>query len=374
MKYIVWGCGKYGMWVQKKIEECTEAKSVVAFADNNLSKVGHSIEGIPVISIWKLLKDYNSCRVLIPGSYGEASIREISMQLLERMDKNQIYIVPFNVLKSEKVHFLEDLLCPLENWTQIDNLGIKLANHCNLNCIRCNNFSNISEENYYMIDELNNDLKQLKSLISNICNIKLIGGEPLLNSNLTDCIKCVKKYYPHSKVIIVTNGLLIKNLTKEQISCIRDNNVKIAMTLYPILKTKIDEIAIFLKNNEIEFSVYRSGDYFIPILNEEGKYHADDIKLQNNKNKCVSFFKGDICRCTAGLNITAYNKKYNKSYPTDGIYNIYEDGMNGEKLMKALDEPFELCRYCNGCFNINEKQFGKIWSLGKAHADDWLEE
>lgn len=373
MNYVVWGCGKIGKWSKEKIELLNNAnEKVVAYADNDLSKIGMEHDGIPVISVWKLKRDFKDCTVCIPTAYGEKVVRKIFTMLEDTFLEGQIKVIPYNTTKKEGIEW-EELLCPLESWHQFDTLDLMLAKHCNLRCVRCNAFSNIAEEAFYLPERLEKDLKRLSIMVPNIKVIKLIGGEPLLNPDLTECIKISKKYYPYARVSIVTNGLLIRKLDAEKIKTIKENDVGISMTLYPALHNSIDDIVDCLREQGIRFNIFRSGDYFVPILNETGKYNPNDIKKQEDKVKCIVMFNGKISRCAPGLNIDVYNKKYGKNFPADGIYNIHDDEMNGERLVKHLDDSFELCRFCNGCYNLNELQYGEPWGINSAKWDDWLE-
>lgn len=374
MKYIIWGCGVRGVWTKQQLEVVGKDVEVVAFADNSLGKIGRKVENIPVISIWRLKKEYVDCGVVIPSTYGEKAVREIVGQLLDIVEEENIYIVPCSIIQagnSAAIESINEILVSFKEWTQIDYLGIKLVNHCNLNCIRCNNFSNISPEDGYLAKELEKDMERLHALIPNVLNVKLIGGEPLLNGEIEECIYAVKRYYPYSRYYIVTNGLLLKSLGKDVLNCFKENKVTVYMTLYPALQNSVDEIAAILLENEVPFNIYRSGEYFIPILNEEGGYNPEYIKNQP-VDKCVSFYKGNICRCPAGLNIDVYNKKFHKSFPVSGITNIYQENLTGQELMEILEKPLELCRYCKECYALNEKDYGKKWELGEAKWDDWI--
>ena len=370
MKYIIWGCGKTGIWIKDCLSK--NGDDVIAFSDSDFSKIGGVVSECKVISPYMLMEKFHDCNLVIPGIFGENAIKGI-VGRLGRIPVEQVFIVPINE-SSKRIDNKKSIkLIRYLDWAQIDNLGIKLAQHCNLNCIRCNNFSNIMDEGFYELNEINRDLKKLRQLMPNILNIKLIGGEPLLNPDLGEIIYSVKEIYPESSVFIVSNGLLVDRISEDVFEAIRNCNVTILITIYPVLYKKVDTIVEILRCNEVKFSMYRNGEYFIPILNRQGKYNSDYPKKQINKVKCVSFFKGNISRCTVALDVEKYNEQFGECFPKGEYRNIYDKNLTSTELMRFLDDTMELCKYCNGCYDeLNELVYGKQWRIGRASADDWI--
>ena len=67
------------------------------------------------------------------------------------------------------------------------SVTVHLCDHCNLNCIGCNNFSPLSEESFADIEVFERDLCRLSELSQGYAyRIQLAGGEPLLNPRAID--------------------------------------------------------------------------------------------------------------------------------------------------------------------------------------------
>jgi MoaA/NifB/PqqE/SkfB family radical SAM enzyme len=65
--------------------------------------------------------------------------------------------------------------------------GVGLAEHCNLNCAGCGNYSPLAKEKFYDIDVFRNDCRRISELTGRkIDSIGFAGGEPLLHPQITD--------------------------------------------------------------------------------------------------------------------------------------------------------------------------------------------
>lgn len=65
---------------------------------------------------------------------------------------------------------------------ELMQIEFHLADHCNLNCKGCTHFSNLVKEPVLAdYEQFRQDLRRLSGLFSNIYEIFLLGGEPLLN-------------------------------------------------------------------------------------------------------------------------------------------------------------------------------------------------
>ena len=95
----------------------------------------------------------------------------------------------------------------------VESLEIHVSNHCNLSCRGCSNISPLekkeflNEENMYLV------LKKLSSVLH--CKvIRLLGGEPTLNSNLENIVSKIKEIGISDEISIPTNGILISKLSE----------------------------------------------------------------------------------------------------------------------------------------------------------------
>ena len=59
-----------------------------------------------------------------------------------------------------------------------------------------------------------------------------MGGEPLLHSQLTEIIKVSRLYLKEARIELVTNGILLKNCSKERKDSINENNIFVCISNY----------------------------------------------------------------------------------------------------------------------------------------------
>jgi sulfatase maturation enzyme AslB (radical SAM superfamily) len=96
--------------------------------------------------------------------------------------------------------------------TRIEPVALNLTHLCNLHCKHCNqvvgksNYKFLTKEQYQIIAK---GLRKVK-----FKSLGLTGGEPLLHPDLSWIIKNIKTDFPKKDLTIVTNGLLLKKLTK----------------------------------------------------------------------------------------------------------------------------------------------------------------
>ncbi len=131
---------------------------------------------------------------------------------------------------------------------KIDYLRISLTDRCNLRCFYCMPEEGIKlfnrkeiltlEEIEYLVYFFNKKFK--------INKIRFTGGEPLLRKGFEDLIKNIRKKFHELDLNITTNGILLK----EKAKFLKDNNVRVNVSLDTLKEEKFKKIAGFysLKN------------------------------------------------------------------------------------------------------------------------------
>lgn len=93
--------------------------------------------------------------------------------------------------------------CYLGNQCKL--LYIEVTDKCNLNCIHCYAEIERKGQSFLSVEQFNNIILQVST--GHPCDIRLTGGEPFLNKNITDFIDVIHtKIKPSMKHSIVTNG------------------------------------------------------------------------------------------------------------------------------------------------------------------------
>ena len=78
-----------------------------------------------------------------------------------------------------------------------------------------------------------------------------MGGEPLLHPQVNDFMRITREAYPHSKIFIVTNGLLLLKMPNDFWETLRQYRIRIHWSKYPPFKDKFSEIEQRIKEARI---------------------------------------------------------------------------------------------------------------------------
>jgi wyosine [tRNA(Phe)-imidazoG37] synthetase (radical SAM superfamily) len=185
---------------------------------------------------------------------------------------------------------------------------VHLADHCNLNCKGCDNFSPIAPKCFLDKETFEKDCARLAVLTSGkLEDIALIGGEPLLHPEITEIIKIARKYFSETKIEIVTNGLLLPKMPPDFWNCCKEQRIKITITKYPV---KIDLAAIkeTAKSASVHLEILYENDgrsfYFKP-LNINGNCSVkNSFRSCWYANRCIILRNGKlICAAAAYIDI-----------------------------------------------------------------------
>jgi hypothetical protein len=305
--------------------------------------------------------------------WGENAISYFEMK--KRYEKNQIdkIIIQGAYLKVEqRIHLYEKLVelgiekedilferieiydhkvdCPfafIDDLCYLDYLEFHTNDHCNLKCNNCNNFSNlIKGEVWADYDLFVKDLNRMKELVRHINVIRVLGGEPLLNEDTYKFLLKTREVYPYSQIRLVTNGILIPNMSEKLISSIKECNVIVEITAYPPMFSCLDERINWLKEKGIQCELgWLATSFHKPIIE---RYSFNRTKL--DCMACVNLREGRLAMCPMIQYIHIYNEANGTHFDEkEGILNIYEENMNYKELYHRLMRPVDLCNYC-GCY------------------------
>lgn len=288
-------------------------------------------------------------------------IRDFIRELHNKISKNEIEIENLNNRISgeieninkrilEYVNFQLDRITPKAN---INFVEIHLSEHCNLNCQCCSHFSQLAEEEFLDIEIFEKDIKRLSELSNGEINkIHLLGGEPLLNPNCERFFEITRKYFKKTKIKLVTNGILLLKQNNSFWKSMKENNITLAPTKYPI-KIDWDKIKEICKNMDIKLSFYNNENIektsFKNPLNLEGKENPEwnfrNCWLSNN---CLFLDKGKLYTCTVPPVIRHFNKFYNKNIPVSANdYIDIHEAKNYQEILQFLAKPIPFCKYCD---------------------------
>lgn len=235
---------------------------------------------------------------------------------------------------------------------KIENIGVNwlpllvmhAANHCNLNCKYCSNFSPLFKNEFPDYEQNMKDLEKIKELLGGVLEFNLIGGEPLLNPHIIDYIIGIKERLPAISIRILTNGLLIPTLDHIILKKFHDHDITILISEYKPTHKLINKITEKLETFKIDYCLIgydiKSRFYKIISLSEDSIYPHECIS-----KICVTVGGGKIARCPTLFYLEKLNSKFRLNLPDEGILTL-NNFVNGSDLKEQLAKQVPLCKYC----------------------------
>lgn len=333
MRFMIYGAGKRG---RKIVEQWASAQDVefVGFFDRE--KTG-TVMGLPVST-------YEDGPREFPVVISLAS-RETALEIekaLRGSGFQKIYWYLENPYHDTFVGQLDDT----ESWGDafLSQAEMHLSDACNLNCRGCTHFSPLFHHIDADMTSRLDDVRKLAGKVSHIFDFYLLGGEPFLNPEIGTYAEEIRKILPHTRLTIVTNGLLIPKVPRDVLDRIRRAEVFVSISEYEPTHEHIDEITSRLAHAGIHYTLrpYDSKQVFnkpIEITPSE-KYPQKCIS-----NGCVNIYNGKICRCPTLMYAFKFNEVFGTHLPTEGIMKL-DDAPEGTELLETLKKPVPLCNHC----------------------------
>lgn len=289
--------------------------------------------------------------------------------MLEELGISKIYVLPSYLVLQEKQGELsseEYFVYPYKEVSpELMQLEFHLADHCNLNCKGCTHFSNlVPEPTYAEYEEFEKDLRQLARHFSHIHKFFLLGGEPLLNPDVARYVTALHVVFPYTKIILVTNGLLLLSIKPDLVDFLRENHVHISISAYDCLD--VDKIKRFVQHHQLSGELRIERDVFSKFINLKGNSQADKIFEQCPRKNCTFLGKGRIAACCLPFVAKYFNNYFNESIPEMESIDLYEPELTGHEIQKRLITPMNTCRYCS-----KDVEFEWEISSSPFQKDDW---
>ena len=241
-----------------------------------------------------------------------------------------------------------------------------LVDHCNLRCAGCSHFSGLAQPYYKSLEDFVNEMEQLSKVTNQeVGTIRLMGGEPLLHPQWLEFCLETRRIFPYSEIVLVTNGILIGQVKKEEIDKFNEAEIELCVSDYG-LQLDFEKISQF----KISYFHGKSSMYNI------------SLNLEGNQNKNVSFsncdlvqgrwyfFKeGRIYQCCIMANIDYFCSYFyeNINYELDDIsIDIYTH--TEKEILDFLSTPHNVCRYCD---TIRRHNSYKPFSVSRGVIEEW---
>ena len=229
---------------------------------------------------------------------------------------------------------------------KIDEMGIQIVDHCNLNCKGCLHFCHKGQKPYFYAPERYEcDLRQLTSLVT-LGGIRIYGGAPLLHTELSRIIAISHDIVPDAELRLFTNGLLLCSMPETLTTVLRKHNVMIVWSVYPVFDDEaFTTTCKFLQTMGLVYQAERT-DAFYACMRQEGDIEPEYAFARCNGRNCHVMQDGKISLCPAPMVAKIMMKFGFNNDISDGLLDIYDTALTGEQVAEFLRSPHSVCRFC----------------------------
>lgn len=296
-------------------------------------------------------------------------IKFTNKNLLVKKNKQEIF-KHFNIVKQELI--ASNVRTTPKPY--LTNFVVDISHHCNLNCKGCDHFSPLAEPAFYDLNRFCDDIQRLLVLTNgNIDRIGIMGGEPLLNPDILKYLQITREFFPDTKIRLVTNGILLEQQEENFWLTLRELNIFVEYTKYPI-KLNYNKLDALIQKYKIPIDVYGYNQdviktsYKIPLDLKGNQDVCQNFANCTHANHCISLKDGKLYTCTVAPNIEHFNKFFKTNIPLserDGI-DIHK-AKSIDEILEFLSKPIPFCKYCN----VKGRTFGHEWGISKKEIEEW---
>lgn len=247
---------------------------------------------------------------------------------------------------------------------KLDHGGIILALRCNLRCKFCATYSTDYEyREDFSYEVLSESIDNFFSIIDEVKDFTITGGEPLLHKNLADILRKLFGYSEKiGRVMILTNGTIVFNNDVLELLYENRGKCQVDISNYGGLSYKVEELSDLLKRNQIKYRILEYSSKFqhaggwVDFTDHSQKYFTQkDIDERGRQCvftewKNIIIIDGVIYRCGRAfrrVDTGIINNDVNENINlVSSEYSIIEKKLMLIKMLKA--PSIKACAYCSG--------------------------
>ena len=235
------------------------------------------------------------------------------------------------------------------------------ADHCNIRCAGCSHMSPFLRPRLPLEIELTRDMNRLATAMF-ADEIKILGGEPLLNPRIVEILKAAKASGVAARVVLTTNGLLLHTMPTEFWASVDE----VRLSLYPRARPTerlIDQARERAKESGTYLRIEEYSSFRVTMVTEP---HPPDaitkMIFRTCKNAhmyhCHMVHQGWLYKCACPPYLTEYLGGIGQSgyHPQDDGFDIHGASDLPKQLWEYLTntKPLKACQYCLGY--VGDKQ------------------
>lgn len=275
----------------------------------------------------------------------------------------------------QKIESLEACLRRLTPQPRLTFFVMSIVDHCNLRCKGCDHFAAIAQKRFVSFDDVSRDAARMSELFgTDVEEMRVLGGEPLLHPQLEQILVEVRKCFPETKISLTTNGILLPRQDETFWTACRENRITIVNTKYPI---NLDHAGIeeFARAHGVAFEYYgHTGEmtktsFKIPLDLSGGQDPRQSFMRCFHANHAVMVMEGKIFTCTVAPNAHIFRERFGADLAlTERDYLDIHKAENKESILEFLATPKPFCRYCD----VAARSYGHPWERSKQDMNEWL--
>lgn len=237
----------------------------------------------------------------------------------------------------------------------IKNLDLEITERCTLKCKHCFNcMQYYTNPKDIPLETIMWEMESLTSIVDKIDEIRVLGGEPFMNKQLSSIIDFLYELPADFKngIRVFTNATILP--TEGQLNTFVKTNTRFYISDYGLnKKQRVSEFCDLLEKWGIEFGVYK-----LPFWYDPGAIACNNKNIENLKSAysncwgrdCITLLDGKLYQCEIVAN--ANRLKLIPDFPED-----YVDLREGNNLYEKVDsflnkmEYMKSCQYCNLTYN-----------------------
>jgi Molybdenum cofactor biosynthesis enzyme len=377
MNIVIYGMGSGGRYVFDEIQNTSHSKvSVLGWIDN-YAEVS-SFSGLPVMKEDEFYQWEKKPDAVVVTILNQRSAQDAVVSLLGHGYKSVYIVNRMNLIaKLPVLDETGEFSVHMKNWKQVEpifpRVQYPVVDQCNLNCRGCSSYANIAKPAFVTCEEFEQDMKAMKEKIKKIELFVFYGGEPLLHPDLGSLIRIFRDIYPITPVEIISNGLLIPQISESLAEVIRESGgIVLDITQYPPTRKMLSKIVTFLDENALDYKIGEPLEEFFRILVREEQDAEAVYRRCKDTFYCKTVRKGRLYPCPTipftFERLDFFDIQLNESEKEESYFDLYHGIENVWDILVRLRDPFALCKFCQ------VDQDRHLWRVGKAERSDWIRE
>ena len=241
---------------------------------------------------------------------------------------------------SSVIDKIKTLITPKYNFYKFE---IHITDHCNIDCMGCAHYSTLAPKFFLDIETFENDVTELTKKF-NYKMMNILGGEPLLHPEIEKFFYSARRICPNMQINLFTNGILLPTKKDKFWDALRENDIQLVISRYPVNKDKIDKYLNLIKEKKCKLYFIYDGMTFylrkkrIADSDKNVTFEYCDAKISHQ------LYKGMLYPCQPIAYGRFYNAYFNQDFFKGKGIDIYKS--SAKQIYKFLTNPHDDCAGC----------------------------